>query len=105
MSVDLANVARDAAKERDAWRAVLSQRASEYDHLLVLRPDATFAQPIDLVSVCRAKPGFSFVSDQDVIPKRWRPDYLHHSNWDFAWVACTPDALRLWLGGFFLPSL
>ena len=83
---------------RDAWRAVLSQRASAYDHLLVLRPDATFAQPIDLVSVCRAKPGFSFVSDQDVIPKRWRPEYLHHSNWDYAWIACTPDALRLWLG-------
>ena len=83
---------------RDAWRAVLSKRASEYDHLLVLRPDATFAQPIDLVSVCRAKPGFSFVSDQDVIPKRWRPEYLHHSNWDYAWIACTPDALRLWLG-------
>ena len=83
---------------RDAWRHDLSVRAREYDHLIVLRPDASLAAPINLVSLCAAKPGFNIVSDQDVIPGRWQPAYFHSRNWDFMWIACAPSALGLWLG-------
>ena len=67
---------------RDAWRHDLSSRVRHYDHLLVARPDASVMRPLDLVSVCKAKPGFNVVSDQDVIPHRWKPAYLSDRNWD-----------------------
>ena len=75
-----------------AWETALQSMVSSHRHWLLIRPDVELLKPLPLLSTCAALPGLNIISGS-----LQRPALFHNRDWDWALLACEPQALGLWL--------